>query len=296
MNRSRDQWTEPGGDDVLSRAMHDAADKVDAGLPDDHLYASAFATVRDRARRRRAAKVGGLGAASLAMIGVLAVGAAQLGGLLRTEPVVPGGSPSVTVVEPAPSAPTSAPATSAPAAPAPTTTPSQAPSESASTASPAPEVTAGDCSGASLTGEAADFSGLPEGARRTAELLLDAVTRCDEQLLYTAATESGTNLSFGGATPDEVFALPEDEDQAYGTLARLLARTEGAYDEASGLYVWPRLQLAANLGSDEAWQEVVDAGILTQELADSMRAAGEYLGYRLGIAEDGTWQYFVAGD
>ncbi|MCF4119580.1 hypothetical protein L1785_01130 [Antribacter sp. KLBMP9083] len=286
MNRSRDQWTEPGRDDVLSRAMHDAAERVDAGLPDDHLYASAFARVRDRARRRRAAKVGGLGAASLAMVGVLAVGAAQLGGLLRTEPVVPGGSPSVTVVEPAPSAPTT---------PAPTTTSS--PTESASDpASPAPEVPAGDCSGASLAGEAADFSGLPEGARRTAELLLDAATRCDEQLLYTAATESATNLSFGDQTPDEVFALPEDEDQAYGTLARLLARTEGAYDEASGLYVWPRLQLAANLGSDEAWREVVDAGILTQELADTMRGSGEYHGYRVGIAEDGTWQYFVAGD
>ena len=70
----------------------------------------------------------------------------------------------------------------------------------------------GDCSAAGLpAGVATEVLGAEAGA--TAAFLLDAAVRCDEQLLFTAAEESGTTFFFGSATFDDVFGLPEDPEQ-----------------------------------------------------------------------------------
>jgi len=153
----------------------------------------------------------------------------------------------------------------------------------------------GDCSAAGLPAEAA-FTDLGEEARATAEFLLDAAVRCDEQLLFTAATESDTSFLFGSASVDEVFALPEDEagDPApWEVLARLLAGTTPV--EADGVWTWPAA-FSPDAG-DAAWQELVDSGLYTQAQVDQLRAAPDgYLGWRLAIEADGTWLFFTAGD
>lgn len=195
--------------------------------------------------------------------------------------------------------PTAAPSTE-PTAVETTPETTEAPTTEAPTTEPAPTEATGDCSAAGMTADGASFDTLPEPARATAELVLDAALRCDEQLLATAAEESGTTLSFGDVDPYEFFGLPEDDERVYGVIVTLLtelAHAAEADDSTPARFVWPRVHSGDWADADEAWQEVVDAGLLTDDEAAEMRAAGSgYLGWRLGITGDGDWQFLVAGD
>lgn len=104
---SHDSWNNEN--DFLSGALRGAADDMPGGeVKDLHI---SYAVVRDRVRRRRAVKIGGVTGAGLALVGVLAFGVTQTP-LLDREPVLPGtpsaledrdGSAAPT--EPAPSGP-----------------------------------------------------------------------------------------------------------------------------------------------------------------------------------------------
>lgn len=156
----------------------------------------------------------------------------------------------------------------------------------------------GDCSAAGLPADG-EFAQLGQDARAMAAFLLDAAVRCDEQLLFTAATESDTSFSFGSATVDAVLGLPEDADAdpaPWEALARLLHGTTPV--EVDGVWTWPAA-FTAEAGSevDDAWQELVDSGLHTRDQVDQLRAAPDgYLGWRIGIDADGTWLFFTAGD
>lgn len=158
------------------------------------------------------------------------------------------------------------------------------------------------CSADGLDTARPDLSTLPATARGTAEALLDDALGCDDGALVERARADGTSTSFGGRTPAEFFTLPgaEEHEDVYAHLARLVAGTKWsatpADDQGPFTYVWPRVATQEWAGSDEAWQEVVDAGLLDAGEAADMRAGGGYLGWRLGIHEDGTWRFFVAGD
>lgn len=179
-------------------------------------------------------------------------------------------------------------------------------SESAPTTEPAtsePDASdpvAADCSAAGLDLGDGAFLDLTEDARATAELILDAALRCDEQILATAAFESDTGLTFGNADPYEFFGLPEQDDlQVYEVIARLLAETQPGevYSEDHAIWVWPAVATAASVDDDNAWQDLAESGLYTAEEIEELRTQGDgYLGWRIGIADDGTWQYLVAGD
>lgn len=206
----------------------------------------------------------------------------------EADPAVDGtSSPSPTAT--ASTEPTAGPTTDP--APEPTATPTPT-----ATASP----TSADCSAAGTTGAVNGVDTLPEEAAATAAFLLDAAVRCDEPLLVTAATESDTQILFGTADPSTFFGLPEDDQQVYGVIATLLTAVPYAAqadDSTPATFVWPRVATGDWAEADEAWQEVVDAGLLTQAEADEQRAAGSgYLGWRIGITGDGGWQFLTAGD
>ena len=91
MNIDRsDSWNDDN--DFLSGALRDAADKIPGGEVDD-LHVS-FGVVRDRVRRRRAAKIGSLAGVSLVLVGGIAFGAARTPLLESDDPVLPGSSQS----------------------------------------------------------------------------------------------------------------------------------------------------------------------------------------------------------
>ena len=90
MNIERnDSWNEDN--DFLSGALRDAADKIPGGEVDD-LHIS-FGVVRDRVRRRRAAKIGSLAGVSLVLVGGIAFGATQTPLLRSDDSVLPGEAP-----------------------------------------------------------------------------------------------------------------------------------------------------------------------------------------------------------
>jgi len=129
-----------------------------------------------------------------------------------------------------------------------------------------------------------------------------AAEACDSDALIALAEDSETELLSGTETPEQVFALPEGEAKHYRTLVALLANTRGEVvgelvGDATGTetMVWPRVATEEFADSDEAWQEVVDAGLLTAAEADAQREDG-YRGMRIGMTLDGTWLYYSAGD
>lgn len=130
-------------------------------------------------------------------------------------------------------------------------------------------------------------------AAATAKALYAAATSCDSAALVALATKSTTSLSFGGQTPQQAFALPANKPR-YAALVTLLGLTP--VPDIDGTLT-PKV-FSERYGDDEAaWAEVVRVGLVTSAEARLMRLDfGQYVGYRLGIASDGTWTYLIAGD
>ena len=87
---------------------------------------------------------------------------------------------------------------------------------------------------------------------------------------------------------------------AYG-LVRVLSmpHCKESQDDGTGrdtekiYYVWPRVHCAAHR-TDEDWNDL--KGLYTDEQIEMMRESDLYIGFRVGILEDGDWAYFIAGD
>ena len=67
--------------------------------------------------------------------------------------------------------------------------------------------------------------------------------------------------------------------------------------EGRTLYVWP-----AAAAHDGGWDTMPEGdiealrSIYSEEDLEDFALFGDYIGYRLGIYEDGDWSFFVAGD
>ncbi|WP_285107640.1 SigE family RNA polymerase sigma factor [Promicromonospora sp. MEB111] len=169
---------------------------------------------------------------------------------------------------------------------------------------PAPDYPAAstDCSGAAYAGRELVAPGVTDGVRAAAARLLEAVTTCDERLVVELA---GVNLDTA-PTPEqddllvnEVFALPESGGKTpYATVARLLTGTQPVNRDDSESSTWPRV--ATFTKNEAAWQEAVDAGVVSAEQAAVDRPAGKYSGWQLNIQdhmrEGPTWSTFYEGD
>jgi hypothetical protein len=159
---------------------------------------------------------------------------------------------------------------------------------------------AGDCSASGLDVAENPLGSPSDAATDTADAILDAALACDSGKLIELATASGAELMLPLEAPEDTFALPETAALPYRTLAALLGGTKGALltgqtdaGEPEPV-VWPRVALEEFADSDEAWQEVVDAGLLTAEEAAAQRANTTYgyQGMSLSISEDGTWRAY----
>ena len=138
-----------------------------------------------------------------------------------------------------------------------------------------------------------------EAAGATAATIVEAALACDSDRMIELATEHSAELMFTTETSEQVFGLPEADHLPYETLVRLLTGTTGAAsggDPGNETIRWPRVSTEEFADSDEAWEEVVEAGLLTQEEADVQRA-DEMFGYTgmvIGIDRSGTWRYYSA--
>lgn len=110
---------------------------------------------------------------------------------------------------------------------------------------------------------------LPSEVAATHAALLEMAAACDYAGLSDRALADGTNVSFGSPADPAAFWVAEGRlgRDPIGTLVELLAGT-GAEDP-QGTWAWP---------------------------AEFVETEGDFSGYRVGIAPDGRWQFFVAGD
>lgn len=161
-----------------------------------------------------------------------------------------------------------------------------------------PETPVGDdssaeCSATGFEPEHVQGSSLTGSTAATAGSIVIAAMDCDSDALVALAKESRTEILDGTETPEQTFALPEPGTDHYRTLAALLTATsahivgEGSPDAS---VVWPRVATGAFRDSDEAWAEVVAAGLLTRAEADAQRAEPDgYLGMRVSMDMSGRW-------
>jgi hypothetical protein len=160
---------------------------------------------------------------------------------------------------------------------------------------------AAECSASNLGMDYDPANSPSEAAGGTAQAIVEAATACDSKGLIQLATDHDTQLMYGNETPEQVFGLPENDALPYETLVRLLAGTTGVVNGGNAgneTITWPRVSTEEFRDSDEAWAEVVDAGLLTQAEADAQRADETfgYTGMVIGIDQSGTWRYYEPTD
>jgi hypothetical protein len=137
-------------------------------------------------------------------------------------------------------------------------------------------------------------AGLPDAVAVVREEIVTAARACDWERLAGYAAP-GFVSSFGGGDFEDVVG-------DYGRLEillRLLNTPFGVVEQPGGdrIFVWP------SAFAYETWDEVPEEDVRALE---SIYGPGEveskiaryesYLGWRIGITEQGDWLYFVAGD
>lgn len=155
-----------------------------------------------------------------------------------------------------------------------------------------------ECSGMMVPSDLVDQPDLPEAVAATRAAVWDAAVECDWEQLGRLLPESGFTYSFGGGT-DAVSQWQEEElrgEEPILYLAELLNRPFTVSElEGSTYYSWP-----SAFGPNWSAVPETDREALRPLYGDEDFAVfdefGGYIGYRVGILEDGTWLFFVAGD
>lgn len=132
---------------------------------------------------------------------------------------------------------------------------------------------------------------LPGPVAETRATLFDLASACDYEGLAALVADNGTTVSYGDTDNPIPLWVAEGwtANEPISLLARLLTMTPGRHDD--GWYAWPAVHVDSD--TEANWREIEEAGLDGIVEATDGRA---YYGYRVGIAPDGTWMFFVAGD
>jgi hypothetical protein len=149
------------------------------------------------------------------------------------------------------------------------------------------------CSAAGLEPDESDPPDLPQRVSEMRRAILRAAVACDYERLEALAFEGGTMFahSFGGdSTPAAYWRdLEEGGEEPMGMLVRTLALP---YAREGDVYVWPSAASEQATGFD--WMAL--EGLYSDEEIASFINYGSFMGWRVGITEEGDWRFFVAGD
>lgn len=137
---------------------------------------------------------------------------------------------------------------------------------------------------------------LPAPVATTREAIISAASQCDLAAVEELAGDEFVS-SFGGGGAENLSRWNEQGEDPASTLLELFAMPHATVEGGRGkIYVWP----AAH--AYESWDQVSPSEreqllkIYTEEELEMFAQLGDYLGWRVGIREDGTWLYYVAGD
>ncbi len=149
-----------------------------------------------------------------------------------------------------------------------------------------------------------DLSRLPGPTRRMRELILEATKSGDIEKLrpLLGMGDGATTLSFGGVEGDLIEFLKQQSGDGEGheILAILEEVLEAGFvhidaGKPEELYVWPYF-FAVPIEKLTPPQRVELFRIVTAGDYEDMKTYGAYISYRVGIAPDGTWRFFLVGD
>jgi len=128
-------------------------------------------------------------------------------------------------------------------------------------------------------------------AATTVRALRDAAAASDWDAVAALVPSDGFTADFGG-TDDPIAlyrSLPED------VLAIVVELLDGDSARIGDLTVWPALHARVPFTVEDAERPALEARFGAEAVA-GWEAAGAYLGWRIGIQDDGTWRFLVAGD
>lgn len=138
---------------------------------------------------------------------------------------------------------------------------------------------------------------LPEAVLATLERLREvAATGSYRDLARMASETPGFRSNAAGMSHQEYWYLKlRTGDWPMAQVERALSYRHGVTETADGkVYVWPWLAaLAPDAITPTAAREI--DRLLGRGQAEALRRGEIWPGYVLGIAEDGTWLYFVSG-
>lgn len=138
---------------------------------------------------------------------------------------------------------------------------------------------------------------LPAAVAETRTAIVRAASQCDLQAVIDLAGP-GFITDFGGGDADTFKTWEEDGEGRLGTLLGILDMSHAIVDDGNGgeIYVWPAAFAYDN------WEDIPPAALdellalYTREEVEQLSQLGVYGGWRAGIAQDGDWLFFVAGD
>jgi hypothetical protein len=180
---------------------------------------------------------------------------------------------------------------------APVTPPAQEPPGTATEPAAPPAGPAPSSPPAEPTSPASSTPGeLPAAVERTRDAILAAAHARDYEGLESLLDPETFSYSYGESGDPTGYWRELEEDGHVPILGDFLPLILSMrFAEVDDMYVWP----AAHANDPANWTEedIADIAMLyPQEDIESFEQAGGYLGYRVGIREDGTWIFFVAGD
>jgi hypothetical protein len=137
---------------------------------------------------------------------------------------------------------------------------------------------------------------VPPPVAATREAILAAARARDFEALRGLIPDEGFTFSFGGETdPIRYWKRLESRDHVpvIGDILPAVLETDPGFER--GAFVWPAQATEDPARWDPADIEAL-AGIHAEEDVRAFQEAGLYYGWRLGIDQNGTWVFFVAGD
>jgi hypothetical protein len=162
---------------------------------------------------------------------------------------------------------------------------------------PGPGTESGLCSASALVALGPTTGDLPPAVANRRAAIAEAAQACDIERL---ASYTGPQFmaSFEEVPPATLWREAEgrgDEPLRFLVLILGIGHSVAVLDDGRQLYVWPAAV------AHRSWSDVTEAersalaGIYTNEELTRFEEVGRYVGYRVGIAEDGEWQFLVTG-
>jgi len=235
---------------------------------------------------------------------------ADAGATLTPSTTIPGGELSDPAEDPAPS--TSAAGDTSTTVPSGTTQPGQATTTTTTTTgtgtSTVPTTSGagggtggGDCSAAGEPEQAAAQPGLSAEVADMRDQIAAAAAGCRLGTLVALAYADGPGFTYSfGEAFDPAGFWQDGEDRGgrpllfiRGMLDRPFATFENGGET---IYVWPSAYSYGDWQSVPAADRAALAPLYDEGALQQFAQAGAYIGYRVGIAADGDWLFFVAGD